>query len=579
MAPRYRVRKLKFRPQTRTRGWEWLEQRLMLWSGVIPNGTVWDSSQVQQITGNVDIAAGSTLTIKPGTIVKFDNGTNMTVDGTLNAQGTAGEQIYFTSIVDDSVGGDTDSDGGKNAPVRGQWGQVLFTSASTADVLDNVVVRYGGGNVDAEVEADGASPKISNSVFSNSPGFGLRLKGSAATLIGDTFQNNDVPDQGFGTGGAIHIDAASQPTIQGATFSNNFTNGVWVDGGNLAAGTTNWDNPSAVYYLRNTVTVPTGSTLTIGAGQVIKLQQSLIVNGTLMAQGTAAQPVIFTSREDDAAGGDTNNDGSATSPARGQWNQLLFTSTSTGDMLDNVVARYGGGNVNAEVEADGTSPTITNSVLGDSPNFGLRLTSSAATLTGDTFENNDVPDQGFGSGGAIEIDADSQPAIGSATFTNNHLNGVWDDGGTLPSGTINWNNTDTVYYLAQSITVPHGSTLAIAAGQVIKLAQSIIVQGTMTAIGTVAAPVIFTSLQDDSAGGAVPHRLAQPGVHFHEHRLRVDPRRSTLRLGLRRRHLRHDQCDGREPGRVGQRDPRFWPPGDFRQLGIDPHAHRQSGRQ
>src|SRR5206468_3961452 len=121
-----------------------------------------------------------------GTVVKFDWGTNLTVDGTLIAQGSSGQTIYFTSIQDSSVGG------GSGTPAPGQWGRILFTSMSTDDVLDHVVVRYGGNNVDAAVEANGAAPTISNSTISDALSYGIRLVGSTATLSGDTFLNNGL---------------------------------------------------------------------------------------------------------------------------------------------------------------------------------------------------------------------------------------------------------------------------------------------------------------------------------------------------------------------------------------------------
>src|SRR2546421_10446335 len=91
---------------------EFLEDRRLLatWSGDIPNGTVWPTGIVQQITGNIHIPAGATLTVQPGAIVKFYYGDNsLTVDGTLSAQGTTAQPIIFTSYSDDSAGGDTNN--------------------------------------------------------------------------------------------------------------------------------------------------------------------------------------------------------------------------------------------------------------------------------------------------------------------------------------------------------------------------------------------------------------------------------------------------------------------------------------
>src|SRR5262245_24848039 len=71
---------------------ERLEDRRMMapltWSGDIPDGTTWGPGEVNEITGNVHIPSGATLTVQPGAVIKFDTGREfkIDVDGRLMAQ-------------------------------------------------------------------------------------------------------------------------------------------------------------------------------------------------------------------------------------------------------------------------------------------------------------------------------------------------------------------------------------------------------------------------------------------------------------------------------------------------------------
>ncbi len=102
---------------------------------------------------------------------------------------------------------------------------------------------------------------------------------------------------------------------------------------------------NTLYFIEDAVTVPDGVTLTIQPGAVIKLAlgKSLMVQagGTLLAEGTFARPIVFTSISDDTVGGDTNNDGDATAPEAGDW-QWIFIDGGVAEFTHCDI-RYGGG--------------------------------------------------------------------------------------------------------------------------------------------------------------------------------------------------------------------------------------------
>ena len=81
------------------------------------------------------------------------------------------------------------------------------------------------------------------------------------------------------------------------------------------------------YQVVNDLTLPSGKTLTINAGVVVKFEavdvtygsgnrRNLIVGGTLNLLSTPSQKVVFTSSRDDDYGGDTNGDGTGSHPRR-----------------------------------------------------------------------------------------------------------------------------------------------------------------------------------------------------------------------------------------------------------------------
>ncbi|QQG46627.1 MAG: lamin tail domain-containing protein [Candidatus Niyogibacteria bacterium] len=221
---------------------------------------------------------------------------------------------------------------------------------------------------------------------------------------------------------------------------------------------------------RDDITVAAGSTLTIEPGVVIKFvtlsEPSLIISGKIIADGTAASPIVFTAFEDDDYGGDMNGDGicdpsnassTAVCPVAGSWQQILIQSTSQNSSFANAIIRYGGrwfsnSTYKAMVAVDNTNATFdavtveysnghglwlqqnsvssvsnnsifrnsTNSDSGLSPGAaGLRVAGGSPTINGNTFENNRY---------GIYISSAPQAIISSNTFNNNSVSAVESSG-------------------------------------------------------------------------------------------------------------------------------------------------------
>jgi hypothetical protein len=128
------------------------------------------------------------VTLAAGTVVKagavdYGNGPVapgvLSVDGSLVGSGTAGSPVVFTSLLDDSVGGDTNGDRGGSSAQAGDWAGIVVGGSDASLDADHLVVRYAA----EAVGVAGGTARLNASAISDSA-TGIRLTSGTASFRG-----------------------------------------------------------------------------------------------------------------------------------------------------------------------------------------------------------------------------------------------------------------------------------------------------------------------------------------------------------------------------------------------------------
>ena len=430
----------------------------------------WSVAAGVHIVGGFAVEEDYKLTIEPSAIVKFHYGmnSNITVYGTLIADGDENNKIIFTSMADDSYGGDTNNDGDATSPGPGNWGSINFLDNSINCILDNTIIQYaaadfwlGGTHTQIfhAILIINSNPIITNNTIQHILFHGIEAYGSEATITGNTisdvgwdgifFKNsgasiseNTITDCG---GNAISINSwpeysiTTLPSFSANTFSNNTINAIYIASGNIQQNLTleAINNPYYVYAL----TIDSGYTLTIKPGAILKFgwgsygPTGIFVHGTLIADGTMDNNTIFTSILDDAYGGDTNNDADTTVAEAGNWGSIAFNEGSENSILDHSIIRFAGtenwGSYYSwyAVACSNASPIISNNTIQYGNYDGIYLHNSSPAISGNTISD-------FAWSG-ISNNVTSSPSISYNTISNN-VTGIYSS--RLSNPLVNNNN-------------------------------------------------------------------------------------------------------------------------------------------
>ena len=382
--------------------------------GNITQNTTWTSKYTYIVDSSITIQQGVTLTVEPGVVIKVKAGYTgkITVQGKLNAIGTATAPIVFTSYTDSNAG---------------YWRGILVTSTGEM-VGDNIKIRYAqiAGYNKSALDVHGKLT-LTNSEIIDSNGQGIHIDTSSDVLISGnkivnaksngiyiknvttgtlTVENNTIEgngatgiafeNYGIGTlsikgntikdnkGYAIYVPLGGLKSsifgaIQNNIYTNNINEGALFDG-IVTTGTPTIDLTlnAGTYYMDGSITIPTGKVLTVEPGVVIKAKArfngEIIVQGKLNAIGTATAPIVFTSYTDSSAG---------------YWRGILVTST--GEMVgDNIKIRYAqiAGYNKSALDVHGKL-TLTNSEISNSNGYSIYFdTDDVPFMYYNTFKNN-----------------------------------------------------------------------------------------------------------------------------------------------------------------------------------------------
>jgi len=295
--------------------------------------------------------------------------------------------------------------GSDSDPLKGDWRGIYLNGYGADDGIgefDYCLIRYGGNsathaNVGFYYSDSG---HFINSISEYSAMNGVWISNCTPTVTGNIFTGNKE----YG----LRILGVLIP-FSGNTGSGNGINGIGVSGTVSADQTWSCAGTFPVV-LVSSVTVNDDKTLTLPAGTIVKAgpDVQLTVHGTLDANATSEDRIVFTSLKDDEYGGDTNGDGSTTSPAPGDWRGIYLNGYGADDGIgefDYCLIRYGGNSAThanvgfyysdsghfinsiSEYSAmngvwiSNCSPAITNSTVSNNTQHGLNVSSGSPTVT------------------------------------------------------------------------------------------------------------------------------------------------------------------------------------------------------
>lgn len=179
-------------------------------AGPIEANTTWTlAGSPYVVSADVLVIVDVFLTIEPGVVVRFANGTSMIVDGSLIARGNSSQLITFTSNA--------------SSPAHGDWGSIRTRTGGHLGKMSWTVVEYSAQGVNGPADS---STICSQCIFREN---NVGVSGSNVNLTDCTFEEND---RGVDVTNVFIEDSEIYNNTDGILGSGTVQNvSVWNDSG------------------------------------------------------------------------------------------------------------------------------------------------------------------------------------------------------------------------------------------------------------------------------------------------------------------------------------------------------------
>lgn len=202
--------------------------------GVITQDQVWTpgfQSEPYVIGSGLTLASGATLTLQPGTIVRFGPGSSLNVDGVLTVLKDATATVLFTSDNETAAVGD--------------WAGIHIRAGSQGSRIDGAIIEYAASGV----SVDASQAELRNCTIRNfgpnRSNYGIGFINGASGIVEDCVIDNSAV--AYNNANGIYLASSSQPEIRG-NFVTNTNYGIFVEEASpWISGNTTRNNTSGIY--------------------------------------------------------------------------------------------------------------------------------------------------------------------------------------------------------------------------------------------------------------------------------------------------------------------------------------------